>query len=278
MRAPQLLVCVALSSILSVPVSAQQSTSTAPATSDPQAVALLQQSLAALTGGIPVTDVTMAGTVTVNQGTGTASGAITMVATSTGQSQITVNLSSGRWVTTADYSTNPRTSVTTGPGGAVHDSTPEELNGPSPAWFFPALLVSAVSPASYIASYLGDNAQNGSTLHHIWIRSTSPGGTYSFQSIGRQILTNSGPQPPVRAGQLELYVDSSSLPQMAVLGVTSYMEKKWQCRLNSSCREQRSNSILRLSFGAGPTCPVPHGCGHRSIAHHADTGVIRNYQ
>jgi hypothetical protein len=83
MRAPRpalvLLPCV----LIPASLSAQQSTTPvpAPAASDPQAVALIQKALAALTGGAPVTDVTLTGTARRIAGSDDETGTATLKAT-----------------------------------------------------------------------------------------------------------------------------------------------------------------------------------------------------
>jgi len=196
--------------------------------SDPQqagqATALLQRSLAALTGGAPVTDVTMTGTVTANNGSTTESGTITLVATATGQSQITLALPSASWVTTQNYAANPRTSTSAGSNGTTQDTAPEDLAGPSPAWFCPALVMAAAAPATYAASYLGQETRNGSAVQHVsfWPQaSSSP--TSPFLTAGQQVLTGPGPSLPLQIGQQELFIDSASLlPRELIIRLRGY--------------------------------------------------------
>ncbi|MGH9737341.1 MAG: hypothetical protein ACRD4X_01990 [Candidatus Acidiferrales bacterium] len=229
MLGQRLLVCVAVCLLVSVSLFAQQSASTAnPTTSDPQAVAAMQNSVTVLTGSAPITNVTMSGTVTVNLGSSTAAGTITMTANAAGQSQITVALPSGNWVTTANYSANPRTSATTGPNGAVHNSASEEVMGPSPAWFCPALLINAATSANYVSSDRGQEVRNGSTVHHIsiWPQSSANLLLFSSRTTGRQVLTGPNFSPPIHVGQEELYLDpSTALPQELDLPVRAYKEK-----------------------------------------------------
>ena len=213
--------------LVAAPVFAQSVSST-PTISDPQAVALLQKSLAAMTGGTAVTDVTLTGTVTVNQGTGTASGTISMVATSTGQSKITVSLPSGDWVTKADYSVDPRTSTTTGPAGVIHNAEPEELMGPSPTWFCPAIHITAASSPNYALAYRGDETSGGPTAHHIsiWPVSESNFETFSYLGAGQRVLTGPRRSSPERLGEEELYLDpSTGLPRELALPVRVYRAK-----------------------------------------------------
>ncbi len=89
---PLLLLCL----ICSVSASAQQSTSTSAApTSDPQAVALVHRSLAELTGGVAVTDVTLTGTAHRIAGSDDETGTATLEATSAGDSRVDLLFPSG---------------------------------------------------------------------------------------------------------------------------------------------------------------------------------------
>jgi len=231
MRILRLAVLLFLCSLIPMSLSAQQSAPATP-TSGPQssqAASLLQQSVAAMTGGASVTDVTMVGNVTVTTGATaagptTAEGTITLVTTAAGQSQITSVLPSGTWVTTENYATNPRTSTLTGPSGTAQDTAPEDLMGPSPAWFCPALLISVIAPQTYIASYVGQETHNGSAVQHVsfWPQaSNSP--TSSFLTTGQQVLTGPGPSLPLQIGQEELFVDSASLlPRELIIRIRGY--------------------------------------------------------
>ncbi|MBZ5695912.1 MAG: hypothetical protein LAN36_11205 [Acidobacteriia bacterium] len=221
-----------LYSLIPASLSAQQSPSVAGAASSApadqaaaaQGAALVQRAVAALTGGAPVADVTMTGNVTVNRGSTTESGTITLVATAAGQSQITTVLPSGNWVTTQNYAASPRTSTSAGPSGAAQDTAPEDVLGPHPAWFCPALLVGAIAPQTYLASYVGQETRSGSAVQHVsfWPQaSSSP--TSPFLTAGQQVLTGPAPSLPLQIGQQELFVDSSSLlPKELIIRVRGY--------------------------------------------------------
>jgi hypothetical protein len=83
MPGPRLLVCVGVCSLFSLPLFAQQTSSTTspPTASDPQAVALVQKSLAALTNGVQVTDVMLSGTARRIAGSDDETGTATLEAT-----------------------------------------------------------------------------------------------------------------------------------------------------------------------------------------------------
>jgi hypothetical protein len=230
MRTPLLLlsVCLALPPSLLAQEPGSPTTTSPPAASDPQAVTLLQNSLTALTGGFPITDVTMTGTITVNKGSTTESGTVTLIATAVGQSQLTVALPSGTWVTTENFATNPRTSSQTGPSGTTQDTAPEDLMGPHPAWFCPAMVIGAVAPQSYVASYVGQETNGASSIRHIsfWPQTESDSSITAPQPVGQQVLTGPTPPPRLYPGQEELYLDSSSLlPEGLTIRIRGYTAK-----------------------------------------------------
>jgi hypothetical protein len=171
----------------------------------------------------------MVGNVTVTTGgtaagPTTAEGTITLVATAAGQSQITIVLPSGTWVTTENYATSPRTSSLTGPNGTTQDTAPEDLMGPNPAWFCPALLIGAIAPQTYVASYVGQETPNGSAVQHVsfWPQASNSS-TSSFLTAGQQVLTGPGPSLPPQMGQQELFIDSASmLPQELIIRIQGY--------------------------------------------------------
>jgi hypothetical protein len=201
--------------------SAQQTNTSASGPQTPQAASIIQQSITAMTGGALITDVTMTGSVTINSGSTTQSGTITLMGNAAGQSQLTLTLPSGTWVTTENFASNPRISTVNGPSGTAQDTSPEDMMGPSPAWFCPALLMGAAATQSFAASYVAQESRNGSTVSHIsiWPPSASSAPIYSSSpNPGVQILN--GPSQPntFYPGQHELYVDTITLlPQALVL-------------------------------------------------------------
>jgi hypothetical protein len=213
-----------LCSLIPVSLSGQQSASTTSTSQQgAQGASILQQSLAAMTGGATISDVTLTGTVTVNNGSASESGAITLVATAAGQAQSTLALPSGTRLNTENYAANPRASSLTGPNGTTQ-TPPEDLMGPHPAWFCPALLIGAIAPQTYVASYVGPLTLNGSAVQHVsfWPQASNAQ-TSSFVTAGQQVLTGPGPSLPLQTGQEELFVDSSSmLPQELIIRMQGY--------------------------------------------------------
>jgi len=184
---------------------------------------LLQKSVAAQMGSTPATDVTMTGTVTVNDGTKTESGAITLVATAAGQSEIVVTLPSGTSTQTRDYSATPRTGTNQGPGGTAVAEFAENLLGPHPAWFYPAFVASGAASTGYRTEFRGNVTKSGSGANHVAV--------WPAQAV----LLSSGhpsfplsPAPaaaPEYLGQQELYLDATSgLPVALEFRVHGYQQ------------------------------------------------------
>lgn len=221
MRTSRTLFLVSIFCFVSGDLSAQQTTSASTGTQTPQAASIIQQSIAAMTGGTLITDVTMTGSVTVNNGSATQSGTVRLVGTAAGQSQLTLALPSGTWVTTENFAGNPRTSTLNGPSGTAQDTSPEDMMGPSPAWFCPALLMGAAATQKFAASYVAQESRNGSTVSHIsiWPQSASTTPIYSSSpNQGVQILNGPSQPSTFYPGQHELYVDiTTQLPQALIL-------------------------------------------------------------
>jgi hypothetical protein len=208
--------------IVSTTASAQQTTSST--TSGPQtsqAASIMQQSIAAMTGGASVTDVTMTGTVTVTSnfvvpgntgsastsqsaptsaGANTETGTVTMVATSAGRTQSTVTISAGNHTEIRDISGGWPTLSVIGTDSVVHTVTTQSALAPHPASFYlPFVLTSGLSSGMYASSYVGEEIWNGASVQHIslWM---VPGGSWSGSAQMLQQIT-----------QHDIYLDPSSL-------------------------------------------------------------------
>jgi hypothetical protein len=219
MRAFRLLGLASLYCFVSVATFAQQSASTpaVPTQSDPQAVALIQRSVAVLTGGGPVTDVTMTGTfttiigpreqtggITTSTGSITDSGTIRFVAIVAGQGKSVVTNSSGTRTEVRDISSGSPVLMETGTDGVSVTVTTQSAVSPHPDWFYPLFLMSSsLSSASYASSYVGEEILNGTKVQHATIRlgSDSSSGTPQFSE---------------QATQHDVYLDSSSLLPVAI--------------------------------------------------------------
>ena len=126
-------VCLALS--LSLSLAGQQT-----ATSSPQALQLLQQSLAALTGGQPIADITLTGIAHRIAGSDDESGSATLKALAAGAARMDLSLSMGQRSEIVNL---------TGPTPAGSWSGPDGVSQPmayhnlltEPACFFPAFAI-----------------------------------------------------------------------------------------------------------------------------------------
>jgi len=141
---------------------AQQATA-----SSPQAVALLQQSLTALTGGHPITDVTLSGTAQRIAGSDNESGTAILQGIAAGASSVNLTLPSGTRTEIENCSTTPPAGVWSGPDGVSHPIAFQNLlTGPS--WFFPAFTIAqGLSVSGYVAAYIGAETHNGQAVQHV---------------------------------------------------------------------------------------------------------------
>jgi hypothetical protein len=153
--------------------------------SDPQAVALVRQSLAALTGGAAITDVTLTGTAHRIAGSDDVAGAATLEATAAGDSRIDLTFPSGDWTEIRNHAGTPLpgtlppglpaaatqgprpVGARSGPDGVVHEMMGQDLMTDS-SWFFPALTLSRLlSSPLYVLSYIGSETHWGQTVVHL---------------------------------------------------------------------------------------------------------------
>lgn len=139
-----------------------------PPVSDPQAVSLANQSIAALTSGTPVVDVTVSGTAIWTSGTDSETGNATAYGKTNIESRLDLSLNGGN-------RSELRNSSGGSPQGAwinaSGQSTPTALQNcwTDAVWFFPALTsLSAVNTDSTLVFvYVGLETQNGRSVQHI---------------------------------------------------------------------------------------------------------------
>jgi hypothetical protein len=161
-----------LSFVLAIPLLGQQAT-TQTASSSPQALALLQKSLAVLTGGQTVSDVTLSGSVRRIAGSDDDNGTAVLQALSSGAARTDLNLPSGLRRELENVSTTP-TGAWSGPDGVSHSISFHNLLG-EPAWFFPAFTIARrLANTNFIATYVGTETHNGQTVEHISVSQTPP--------------------------------------------------------------------------------------------------------
>jgi hypothetical protein len=156
-----------------------------PISSDPQAVSLIQRSLAVLSAGAPVADVTLSGTVRRIVGSDDETGTANLEATALGDSRVDLALPSGNRSEVRNHSAIPLpgslpsnlpTSVTqvaqaagtwSGPDGTTHPVANHNAVTDA-SWFFPVVLITKLtSTTGYTLTYLGPENLNGVQVLHI---------------------------------------------------------------------------------------------------------------
>jgi hypothetical protein len=141
-----------------IPLAAAAQTQTPP--QDPQAISVLQRSVAAM-GTTPPSDSTANGTITTVAGSLTENGTITILTRGTNQTSEQIQTPHGLTIV---YSQGQASSVT----GSTPTPLPMELTVTSQSAFFPlALLVGALNNADTAYKYVALETLNGASAHHI---------------------------------------------------------------------------------------------------------------
>jgi len=175
---------------------AQQATA-----SSPQATALLQKSLAALSGGHPLDDVTLSGTAQRIAGSDDESGTVILKALPTGESRMDLTFpSSLRSEIRANSSTGP-VGAWSASDGTLHPISQHNLWTDS-SWFFPTFtLARLLSDSSYTISDIGPETRNGQSVEHL--------------TIFRQFAATGAPagwvDPMPALSKTDVYLDSATL-------------------------------------------------------------------
>ncbi len=186
-----------------VQTTAQQTAPPAPAR-DPVAVALLAKSFVVMTGGQPISDVTLHGTARRIAGSDDETGTVVLKALATGEARIDFSFPSGPRTEVCTASANTRAGQWLGPDGIAHPISYHNLMTES-SWFFPALMLARVSfSQSYILSYPGQESPDGRLVQHLSI-SLNPVDSSSQSATLLQHLS-----------QTEIYLDSSTLLPIAI--------------------------------------------------------------
>lgn len=135
--------------------------------SDPQAVSLATKALAALTGGQPISDVTLTGTATRTAGSDVETGTITLQAMGYADSRMDFAGSAGNRSEIRNSSAGVPQGTWMGPDGVSHGMASHNCRTDA-VWFFPALsILSQASRSNVIASYVGQETRNGSSVQHL---------------------------------------------------------------------------------------------------------------
>jgi hypothetical protein len=140
---------------------------TAP-TSDPQAVAFAAKSIAAMTGGSAIADVTLSGNVTRIAGSDQQTGTATLTAKGFAESRLDLALSGGSRSEARNASAGPNVGNWLGPDGVIHAVASQNCFTDT-SWFYPALgsLAAAATNPNVVLAYLGQVNQQQASYQHI---------------------------------------------------------------------------------------------------------------
>lgn len=166
-------------------------------TSDASAVSLAQKSFAALTGGVPVADVTLNATVISVLGSDAENGTATLEAKGTGKSRVDVSLSGGNRSDVRNLTSGVAGGAWERNGGTSTAYAQHNCRADA-AWFFPALSsLTQTANASFVFKYVGKEEHNGVSTQHIQVFQT---GSPQIQSLST----------------MDFYLDSTSYLPLAV--------------------------------------------------------------
>jgi len=156
-----------------------------PPASNPQAILIARQAIAALTGGASLTDITLQANVTYTAGSDTETGTATLAATARNESRVRLNLSDGvhEWIRQG------QAGAWSGPDGQAHAMALH--NGwIDAAWFYPALsLEAALSDPTISISLAGQKTVNGQAVEDVFLSRTVSGQSASVTAEIRRLST-----------------------------------------------------------------------------------------
>jgi hypothetical protein len=192
-----------LLSCIFAPLANAQQSSTAVA-QNPAAVILAARSVALLSGGIPIADVTLTGTATRIAGSDTGSGTVTLKALGAASSRMDLSLSDGSFSEIRTSANSAPQGQWLAPNGAYNSMVLHNCYTDA-AWFFPALTVlSQASNPNLSITYVGQESKNGITVQHLQFAHSSG---VQVPGFGDPLLSLSS---------TDVYLDSSSLLPVAL--------------------------------------------------------------
>lgn len=165
MRFARTFVLAFLSFVIAFPMFPQE-TATPATQSSPQALALLQKSLAALTGGQSITDITLSGTAHRIAGSDDESGTVTVKALTGTGSRLDLSFASGPRSEARSVSASGPFGSWSGPDGIAHSMAYHNVLtdiGLSPLF----TLASILSNANSVLTYVGPETREGHSVIHI---------------------------------------------------------------------------------------------------------------
>lgn len=199
LRSLFILVCAVGVASAKPPIPARERASST-SSGDAQAISLASQSIAVLTGGTAVTDVTLSGTAVWTSGSDNDTGTVTLLALGSGESRMDLALSSGTRTEIRDASTGSTLGEWISPGGSGLFAA--QNTATDPAWFF-GPLSSLAGGGNVTFVYVGQEFFNGATTQHIQTFQPGPAST--------------GPGPSQQTlSTMDFYLDAASLLPTAI--------------------------------------------------------------
>jgi hypothetical protein len=158
-------IVIALGIVLAVQAAAQ-TTGTSPqpsVTRDPQALSVLSQSLAAMTKGLPISDVKLQAQVTRTAGSDTDTGSATLEGAAYDKSKVDLGLTSGSRLEVRNGATGAWSAA-----DAKNHAVAMHNTWTAAAWFAPALVIQSwLQDPSFSLVYAGLEDRDGSQVHHV---------------------------------------------------------------------------------------------------------------
>ena len=155
-----------------------------PPPSDPQALSYAAKSIAAMTGGISISDVTLTGSVTWN---GIDTGTATLMALGTGESRMDLALGSGTRTEIRDAQTGAARGKWINPDNSSGKIAFQNCQTDA-AWFFP-VLGSLAAGQDVVLSYVGPETFNGQQVQHLQSYVYAGSGPGAIQPTPEQLST-----------------------------------------------------------------------------------------
>jgi hypothetical protein len=183
-------------------LSAQRSVS-----NDPSAASLVQKSIAALSQGAQVRDVTLMGTARRIAGSDDETGGVIAKALQSGEARVDFNYTSGQRSESRVISPKGTHEQWSGPDGVRHAVVSHNVAPDSP-WFSPPLLLQRVTTsANATVVYAGSEMRGGSSVEHLTVSEQVPAAHHPAMMLA--LLQ--------KAARFDLYLDSNTNLPSAVI-------------------------------------------------------------
>ena len=166
--------------------------------SDPQAVALAAQSIAAMTGGTAISDVTLNGSGSWTTGSNSQSVTVTLMAKGNNESRMNLQLQGGQQSEIRNNAAGPAQGEwLDGNGKSTHYSLQNCWT--DPVWFFPILSSLNMTDPTTILTYVGVDNHQGTSVYHLRSYKNPSGMNQQMTTFVNSVST------------VEFYLDSTSL-------------------------------------------------------------------